>query len=178
MDHRQMGLCLVGIAGQNQGIIAIPQLWQFIVTGPTIGSDFGAFRHIFQNEEQKAFGIAAFNQTQAEPPGVNQLFERDTILVMLALLDGPDDRYLVMHATALAFGAAANEALIHFHNMLAADTIPIWPDHSRSELVENLESSLVARKSELPLKLKGGLARGLGGHEICAPKPDRERSVG
>jgi len=45
-----------------------------------------------------------------------------------------------------------------------ADLIPLWPDHTSPELVEDLESGFIARKPKLALELKRRLAGRLGCH--------------
>jgi hypothetical protein len=87
-------------------------------------------------------------------------------------LDRSDYNRHMMNAATFAAGAASDEAFVNFDWMLAPNAIPLWPDHAGPELMQNLESGFIASKTELALKLKRGLARGLGCHEITSPKPD------
>jgi len=61
--------------------------------------------------------------------------------------------------------------------MLAANGVTFWADHASTQLMEYLKGRLIAGKCKLALKLNGGLARYLCSHEICAPKPRRERRM-
>lgn len=89
--------------------------------------------------------------------------------------DSADHDRLVMNTAAFAARLAANHALVHFDRMLVTNGVALGPNHSGSEFVENLKCRLIARERKLALKLDGGLSRDLRGHQICAPKPRRER---
>ena len=84
-----------------------------------------------------------------------------------------------MNATPLASRAPAHPGFVGLDVLprFAADPILIGTHHAGPQLVENLDSSLVARPPELPLELDGRHARCLAGDQIGRPKPDRERRV-
>src|SRR5208337_2262111 len=82
-----------------------------------------------------------------------------------------------MNAATFAARLAANQAFVHFDLVLAADGVTLGTNHTRSELVENLEGGLITRERKLALKLDRGLSGDLRGHQICAPEPCRERRV-
>jgi hypothetical protein len=58
-----------------------------------------------------------------------------------------------------------------------ADKVLIGARHADTQLVENLESCLLARKPKLPLELNCGYAWCLTGDQISRPEPHRERRV-
>jgi hypothetical protein len=60
---------------------------------------------------------------------------------------------------------------------IAADAILVGTHHTRAQLMEDLESSLVAGQPELSLELDGRHTGCLAGDKEGRPKPDRERRV-
>ena len=53
----------------------------------------------------------------------------------------------------------------------SADTVLVGSHHADAKLVKDLESSLVARQSELPLELDGRHAGRLTGDQVSCPEP-------
>jgi hypothetical protein len=78
----------------------------------------------------------------------------------------------MMRSVALAPSAAPNQAFIYLNRIFASYAVPVWPDHSGPKLVEDLEGGFIAGETQLPLKLKSGLARRLGCDQISTPEPD------
>jgi hypothetical protein len=72
-------------------------------------------------------------------------------------LDRTGDKNHVVNASTLAASATADVGFIGFDMFsgVAANPILVWTHHADAQLVKNLEGSLVARQSELPLKLNG-----------------------
>ena len=100
---------------------------------------------------------------------------------MLALfnLDGTSDENHVVNASALAASTAADVGFIGFDVFagVATNSILVGPHHAGPQFVKNLESSLVAWQSELPLELDGRHARRLAGDQVGCPEPHRKRCV-
>ena len=83
-----------------------------------------------------------------------------------------------MNAFAFAAGPAADVALVDFDRVLTTDGVTARANHARAQLVQDLEGRLVPTDSKLALELQGRHARRLGGHEVGAPEPRRQRRVG
>src|ERR1019366_3977177 len=85
----------------------------------------------------------------------------------------------VMYAPPFAASAPADVGFIGLDKFvgLTTDPILVGAHHASAQLVQNLEGSLVARQTELPLELHGRHARRLAGDQIRRPEPDRERRM-
>jgi hypothetical protein len=129
--------------------------------------------------------LAAFNNPEPEPPGIDELLQRNAAFVLPPVLGDPIFGILsaahfncsgykchVMDAATFAAGSAPDQALINFNHMLAADAISLWTDHTGPQLMEYLEGGFIAGKSELALKLERGLAWRLSCDQITSPEPD------
>jgi hypothetical protein len=129
--------------------------------------------------------LAAFNNPEPEPPGIDELLKWNAAFVLLAVLGDPIFGILsaahfncssyerhVMDTTTFAAGSAPDQALINFNHMLASDAISLWTDHTGPQLMEYLEGGFIAGKPELALKLERGLAWRLSGDQITSPEPD------
>src|ERR1019366_8292846 len=128
--------------------------------------------------------MSVWNHAESKPSRVNQFFERRAFFMGLAMfggtligvftnsnLDRANHRGHVVNTPAFSARSSADKALIHFDRMLAADTVPLWPDHSRPEFVQDLEGGFITGKSKLPLELKSGLAWSLCCDQIGTPEP-------
>ena len=73
----------------------------------------------------------------------------------MANFDSAGNKDFVMHAPAFATSTAADIGLISLDMLVgfAADAVLIGAYHASAQLVENAKSCLVARQTELPLKL-------------------------
>src|ERR1019366_451875 len=190
VNHGQVGVGLLRIAREDDRLLLVAWRRQFPVNAPAIGSHRRTFCDAVRYKRDQAVGVAAFYHSQPEPARVNEFLERHAALMVLAVfrrtvfgvftqpdLYGPDDRCPVVHPFALAPRAPANQALVHLDGVHAADAVALWPNHTGPELMENLEGCFVARKSELALELKCGLAGCLGCHQIGRPEPDGKRRM-
>jgi hypothetical protein len=85
-----------------------------------------------------------------------------------------------VNAPALAASTTADVGFIGFDVIcrVATNTVLVGTHHGGAQFVKNLESSLVTRQSELPLKLDGRHAGRLAGDQVGCPEPHRERCVG
>ena len=85
-----------------------------------------------------------------------------------------------MNASALAASTAADVGFIGLDVFcgVAANSILVGAHHAGPKFVKDLESRLVARQSELPLKLDGRHAGRLAGDQIGCPEPHAERCMG
>lgn len=93
--------------------------------------------------------------------------------------DRRDHRDLVVDTTAFAPRLAANPAFIDFDvGASDADHVAALADHSRPQLVQNLEGRLVAGEAKLALKLHRRHTAGQRRNEVSAPEPRRERRAG
>ena len=86
----------------------------------------------------------------------------------LAHFNGAGDKKPVVNSPALAARAAANPGFVNFNMLagLAADPVPVRPNHASAELVEDLKGGLVAGEPDLALELFSRHAERLAGNQI------------
>ena len=84
-----------------------------------------------------------------------------------------------MDASAFAAGTSTDVGFIGLDVFLGltANSILIGSHHTDAQLVKNLERGLVARESELALKLNSRHAGRLTGDQVRCPEPNRQSSV-
>src|ERR1700677_1567079 len=110
-------------------------LGEVVVPVPAIGVDDGARLDGTANEGDKAFSRHVIDTGQANSA---ETLGREH-------LDGDrHDRFLVCFAAVNAFFDAPNIGLIDFHYPM--ETVPSWPNHCRSELMQDGPGGLVAAK--------------------------------
>jgi hypothetical protein len=177
MDHGQVRLCLVGIAAKRQSDMAVSYLGQSWVAGPPIGADGSAKRDGLFDKAGKSFSAPVRDDAKPQASCINAALVRLTVILTRPNLNGTDYGRLVVRSTAFSARLATDIALINFDPMLTADEIAFGTNHTSTEFVEYLEGRLIAGERKLALELHGGLARYLCGHEVCTPKPCRERRM-
>jgi hypothetical protein len=177
MDHGQVRLSFVGVAAERQRLMDVSHLGKAGVASPAIGAEDGAARNIVFDKSGKRIGAAVRHDTKPQSSCI------DAALVLLAVirarpnLDSADHDRLVMSSATLAACLAADQAFINFDRMLAANGVTLRANHTGAEFVEYLKGRLVAAETKLALKLDRRLSGRLRGHEVCAPKPCRERRM-
>src|SRR5664279_1650196 len=94
-------------------------------------------------------------------------------------LHGARDENLVMDAPAFAAGPSSDPSFIHFDMFLglAADLVALGEHHPGAQLMKDTEGRLIARQTELPLKLNSRHSRRLTGDQVSSPEPGRQRRV-
>jgi hypothetical protein len=177
VDHGQVGLCLVWIASECQRLMAISHLENSTVTAPSVAPNGGASCNILFDKASEQFGATIRHDAKPQPSCIDPAFVRLNAILARPDLDGSDYDRFVVRATAFSARLAADIALIDFDRMLTADAVAFWANHASAKLVEYLKGRLIAGKCELTLELNGGLTGYLCGHEVCAPKPSRERRM-
>jgi len=191
MDHRQVALGFLGVAIQFQWLMRIAQRFDSAVNLRPSRFYLGAFGDVFSDEVGVGRTFAAnIHDAEAKASGVNELFDRNSAgmmlkfcgdgfgLLALAHFHSSDDANLAVDPMFLTVGWPAHDAFVHFDRVLTTDAIAFWADHARPELVQDLKSSFVTGKAELPLKLESGLAGGLRRYQVSAPKPNGKRRMG
>ena len=177
MDHGQVRLRFVRVAAKRQRFMAISHLWKAGVASPAVGAQRGTKRNIVFDKAGKCIGAPVGHTAKPQPPRI------DAARVLLAVvrsrpnLNGADHNRLVVSAATFAACLAADEAFVNLDRMLAADGVALGANHTSAELVEYLEGCLITRERKLTLELNSGLSWDLRGHQVCAPKPRRERRV-
>lgn len=160
VDHGQVGVELLRIAGNFEGFVAVVIAGQGFITFGVVGADDCAFCHTVIDEGNQFQSTTAGDNAQAEPAGIDQFLEGYAIGMILPVSGGAgfgifartdfngasNDGFVV---------GATNKAFIGFHGILTAKAFPIWPDHARPEFVEDLEGGFIAAEAELALKLQG-----------------------
>jgi len=178
VDHGQVRLCLFGIAGKRQHFMVVSHIGNTIVTSPSICTDGGSRRNIIFDKARESFSTAIRYNAKAEASSINAPpFVCFTIILPRPNFYGTDyDRFVVRAATFSA-RLAADIAFIDFDRMLTTNRVTLRTNHTRAELVQDLEGRLIPSKAELALKLDGGLSGCLRSHEVRTPKPRRERRM-
>jgi hypothetical protein len=181
VNDGQEGLGNLHVATFGNGGMKILSLFKRRVTAPVIGNDGGAWRNDALNEATQRFGASVWHHREPNTSGVPSspaLVETATVLALFDL-DRTSDENHVVNASALAVSTTADVGFISFDMLsgVAANPILIGTHHADPQFVKNLESSLVTRQSELPLKLDGRHAGRLAGDQVGCPEPHRERCV-
>jgi len=151
---------------------------------PAVGANDRAFGDAVFHKSRQTICFPAWDNAQAEPARINKLLEGDASIVVLPIFcraalrifpladfHRADDGGHIVNAAASSMPMAADEAFIHFHRVFPADTVPRRADHPGAQFMEDLEGGFIARQAKLALKLKGGLAWGLGRYQVGCPKP-------
>ena len=107
--------------------------------------------------------------------------ETDTARPPAFDLDGTGDQQLTLVAAPVTtgnrvfLGPMIDCGFIDFHQ--AGQSVAFGIGHGAAELGREQPGCLVGAEAELPPKLKGRDAIGMGGHQIGGPEPDAERQL-
>ena len=174
VNHRQVSFCSFGIAVENQCFVRVPHRRQVIVAAPTIGAHGRTICHTVSHKRRKRFGLSVGNNAQSQSARVTLPLWKLTIFLgrLLANFNSANDCRHMMNSTPLALCAPANKSLINFDRILRSDGVTLWPDHAGAKFMQKLKGRLIARQSQLPLKLKCRLAGSLCRDKIGTPKPN------
>jgi hypothetical protein len=177
MDHGQVRFGFVRVAAERQCLMVVSHLRKAGVASPAIGAQRGAKRDVFFDKAGKSFSAPVRNDAKPQTSRIDAASALLAVILTGPNLDGTDHDRLVMSAASLSARLTADQAFIDLDGMQAANRIALWANHPGAELVEYLKGRLVATESKLPLELDSGLSGDLRGHEVCTPKPHRERRM-
>ncbi len=182
MNDGQEGFGDLHVATFCDGRMKIPSLSERRVAVPVIGNNGGAWRNDALDEAIQRFGTSIWHHREPNASGVPSspaLVEAAAVLALFNL-DGTGDENPVVNASALAASTATDVGFVGFEvfSGVPTNSILVGPHHADPQFVKNLESSLVAQQSELPLELDGRQAWRLAGDQVGCPEPHRERCVG
>jgi hypothetical protein len=177
MDHRQMRLGLVGVAAERKRLMAVSHLGKAGVASPAIGAEDGAARNVVFDEAGKRGCTAVWYNTKPQSSRIDAASVLLAVILTRPNLYSADHDRFVMGSAPFSSRLASDHAFINFDRMLTANGITLGANHAGAELMEYLKGRLVATESKLPLELDGGLSGDLRGHQVCAPKPCRERRM-
>src|ERR1700676_3028918 len=163
MNQGQVLLRYLGISAFGDGKMLVPSLRQAGVALPVVRDDHRALFDRVVHESAKAFPAPVWDDGETQPPRVPSAATCSALADFVrrlprTYLDGPRDDDAVVDTLAFAARLTAHVGLVHLAWELAADLVPSGPHHTRAELVEDLEGSLVPREPELALKLDGAHA--------------------
>ena len=158
MNDGQEGLGNLHVATFRNGGMQIPPSNRRVAV-PVIGNNGGAWRNDARDEATRRFGASVWHPREPNTSGVLSsppLVEAATVFALFDL-DRTDDENPVVNASALAANTAADVGFIGFDvfSGVAANPILVGTHHAGPQFVKDLESSLVASQSELPLTLDG-----------------------
>jgi hypothetical protein len=175
VDHGQVCLCLFRIACERKHFMAVSHLRNFIVAAPSVCADGSARSNIIFDKASKCFSTSVRYDAKSQASSVNAaFFVRFAVILMRPNLYGTDYNRFMVRAATLSARLAADIAFIDFGRILTTDSVTLRTNHTRAELVQDLEGRLIPSKAELALKLDSGLSGCLRSHEVCTPKPRRE----
>jgi hypothetical protein len=171
------------VAPLRDGDVGIAALCEFAVAAPVIRKDFGARCHNAVHEAAERLGAAVGHQDKSDTSRVTaspSWVEFETgFWFSLSHLDGASHEGLMVHAAPLSVSFSTHPGFIYLDVFIRgpSNTVLVGTHHADTQLMEYLEGSLVARQTQLSLKLAGRHAGSLAGDQIGRPKPYRERCV-
>jgi hypothetical protein len=177
MDHGQVGFGLVWIAAERQRVMAVSNPWQFWIRSPSVSAHHSAKCDIVFDEVGERFRTPIWHNAKPQPSRVDAPLVFFAVICSRTNLYSADNDRFVMRSATFATCLTADHAFVNFDWMLAPDGVTLGANHTGAQLVEYLKGSLIAGKRKLALELDGRLSRYLRGHEVCAPKPRRERRM-
>jgi hypothetical protein len=133
---------------------------------PTVRSHNCSRGYVSRNKWNQFLFGAIFDNAQAQPSGVEYAFNGHAVFVGLVVFrrlsfpifpapnfNGADYYSLFVITPAFASGATPDKAFVHFNRIFPPYRVPVWPNHTRSQFVEDLEGCFVTGQAELSLKL-------------------------
>ena len=181
VNDRKGGLGNLHVAPFRDGGMAIATFAELRVTAPIIGDDGGAGCNGALDKSAQRLGATIWRNGKANASGVapGPTLTAAPLLFALTDFNGAGHEYHVVDAPPFTAGTSTDVGFIGLDVFLglATNSILIGPHHTDAQLVQNLKRSLVARESELPLKLNSRHAGRLTGDQVRCPEPNRERRV-
>ena len=172
-----MRLRLVWITTERQRLMTISCLGKTGVASPPISAHDRASRDIPFDEAGECVSAPIGHDAKPQPARIDASPALLAIILTRPNLYRSDHDGFVVSAAPFSSRLSANKTFIDLDRMLAPDSVSLGANHARAKLVQDLECCLIARERKLTLKLNGGLSGDLCGHEVCAPKPRRERRM-
>ncbi len=181
VNDRQEGIGNLHVAPLREGGMAIAVFAQLRVTAPVVGDVGGAGCNGALDESALRLGSAILRNGKANTPCVapGSAYVAAPLLLALADSDRAGNENHAVDAPPFAAGTPTDVGFIGLNVFLglATNSILIGSHHTDAKFVKNLERGLVARESELPLKLNSRHARRLTGDQVRCPEPNRAWSV-
>ena len=160
MDDRQEIVGHFRIATFRNGLVVVAALTQSGVAAPIVRDDERARSNGVLDKSTERLCASIWSDRQADSSGVSAILPLVLASPRLAVanFDSTNHKDLVVNAPAFATSPAADVGFISLNMSVdfAADAVLIGAHHASAQLVENAKGRLVARQSELPLKLNGG----------------------
>ncbi len=191
VDHRQVRVGPCRISPQYDLVVPVAEVRERVVPVPPVRGHGRALGHVLRHEVGQRRAFAVRDHREPNAARVGGAADGLPVPMLLAPLGAPifgrlprpdlycaDHEDLVVDAAPLATGLPTYEGLVHLDRVLHADGLSVRAEHSRPELVEDLEGGLVPPQPKLTLELERGLPRGLSGREVGTPEPSRQRRVG
>ena len=151
------------------------------VAAPIIGDNSSARHHDAFQEAAERIGTPIRHQSKPDASGITATPSRIELGVGLSLpyLNSSSHESLMVNASSLSARTTTHPSFIRLDvfSRFPTDSILVGTHHADAEFMKDLEGGLIARQSELPLKLDGRHARRLAGDQVSSPKPYRERRV-
>jgi hypothetical protein len=170
LDHWQMS-----IAAHAQRVIG----W------PRIRDDHRAGLDRLLHKVAQRLSAAISDNFQAQPAGITSATSGRLVALLgwpLTNLNRSGHKCLIVNAVAFAESRPTNPCLINFNVVattdVAADPVATLPNHTCPQLVKDIERRLIPGEAKLALELHGRYTGREARHQISAPKPCRQGSMG
>ena len=146
--------------------VFVPCLLQAREGFQTVGVDRGALSDVLLDEGAQRGRLKVWDHTHAQPPRS-----------FAALFNGNQHKGrsvpFELSASAQARLGSANPGVVDLH--LSVERFARQIDHRSPELVEHHPRRFVPAQSHLTLEQKRGDSTFVGRHQVCGPKPQRQR---
>ena len=181
VDDRQEFFRDLRVAAFGDCVVVEAALAKTGIAAPVVGDDQRSGSDGVFDESAERIGATVGDDGETNTSRVATVFPIVELGSRLAVthLHGAGDENLVMDAPAFAAGPSSNPGFIHFDMFLrlAANLVALGAHHPGAQLMKDAEGRLVARQTELPLKLDGRRSRRLAGDQVSRPEPSRQRRV-
>ena len=169
MDDRQILLSNLRVTALGDGKVLVPALGEVGIAAPVISNDHRLWHNRSLNEATKRLCATIWwSDGESDSPRISDALPPVELGTRSALahLYSTGDKYFVMDAPAFTVCSSTDMGLIDLDVLtgLASNPVLIGTHHAGAELVENLESGLVASQPKLPLKLHSRHSTRLAGH--------------
>src|SRR5450755_351799 len=121
---------------EHNGLVSVPERLQSSVALPAVGTHRRSLGHVIGDERLQSGGAAPINDAQPQSPGVDELLEGHTAIVLLAVLrgtslrvlalsnlNGSDNGGLMVNTVPFTARATTQKAFVDLYRMLATNGV-------------------------------------------------------
>ena len=157
VDDRQEFLCDLWVSAFGNRVVVESALAKAGIAAPVVGDDQRSGSDGVFDESAERIGATVGDDGETNASRVATVFPIVELgsRLPVAHLHGAGDENLMMDAPAFASGPSSNPRFIDFDMLLrlAANLVALGTHHPGAQLMKDTEGRLIARQTELPLKL-------------------------